>query len=68
MNSLHKVAYAFLWFGGINWGLIGLFNYNLVVLILGSWPALVTLFYILTGVSAVYIFTSHKDYCKYCKK
>lgn len=68
MNSLHKIAYTFLWLGGINWGLIGLFNYNLVVLILGSWPMLVTSFYILIGASAVYVFSTHKDYCKHCKK
>lgn len=66
MKSLHIAAYTFLWIGGLNWGLVGLLNYNLVESLLGSWPFLVRLIYILVGVSTVYIVATHKSDCKVC--
>ena len=41
--------------GGLNWGLIGLFNFNLVGAIFGSGSVLARLIYILVGASAVYV-------------
>jgi len=61
-------AYMLLWVGGLNWGLIGLFDYNLVERLLGSWPGLVMLVYILVGLSALYIMFTHKDDCRNCGK
>jgi len=40
--------------GGLNWGLVGLFNFDLVQAILGSVPVLARLVYILVGLAAVY--------------
>ena len=45
MKALHKTAFVLLLIGGLNWGLFGLGNYmgsnwNVVNLILGSWPSL----------------------------
>lgn len=40
--------------GGLNWGLVGLFNLDLVDLILGSIPVLQKIVYILVGLSALY--------------
>ncbi|MDZ7586689.1 MAG: DUF378 domain-containing protein [Patescibacteria group bacterium] len=40
--------------GAVNWGLIGLFNYNFVSAILGSWPILVKWGYILVGVAGTW--------------
>ncbi len=40
--------------GGLNWGLVGLFEFNLVQAILGGVPILVRLVYILMGLAAVY--------------
>ena len=51
---MKKLAYTLLWVGGINWGLIGLFGYNLVDAILGQWPGLVQIIYILVGLAALY--------------
>lgn len=67
MKMLHTLAYTLLFVGGLNWGLIGLFNYDLVESLLGTWPGLVTLVYVLVGVSAVYLGTMHKTYCKICR-
>lgn len=66
MKKLHMLAYVLLWAGGLNWGLIGLFNYDLVESLLGTWPGLVTLVYVLVGVSAVYLAATHKKYCRFC--
>jgi uncharacterized membrane protein YuzA (DUF378 family) len=68
MKSLHMAAYMLLWVGGLNWGLVGLFNYNLVEALFGSMPSLVTLLYVLVGVSAVYSLTTHMTDCKVCSK
>jgi len=47
--------------GGLNWGLVGLFNFNLVSAIFGSIMWLENLIYILVGASAVVmIFSSQK--------
>lgn len=40
--------------GALNWGLVGVLNFNLVETLLGSWPMLVTLVYALVGLSALY--------------
>lgn len=40
--------------GGINWGLIGLFNFNLVSALFGDMSALSRLVYVLVGLSALY--------------
>lgn len=41
--------------GGINWGLVGLFDFNLVETILGAGSLLTKVVYILVGLSAVYM-------------
>jgi uncharacterized protein len=66
MKELHMAAYIFLWIGGINWGLLGLFNFNLVTTVFGGLPMIVSLIYILVGASAVYTFATHQSYCKVC--
>ncbi|MFZ2555243.1 MAG: DUF378 domain-containing protein [Minisyncoccia bacterium] len=71
MKSLHMVTFILLIVGGVNWGLIGLGgfmggNWNLVNIILGSWPALEWLVYVLVGLSAVYEVFTHKANCKMC--
>ncbi|MFA6501340.1 MAG: DUF378 domain-containing protein [Parachlamydiales bacterium] len=40
--------------GAINWGLVGLLGFNLVSLLFGGWPWLVTIVYILIGVSGLW--------------
>jgi hypothetical protein len=52
--------------GALNWGLMGLFDFNMVNIIVGSWPMVEKLVYILVGVSAVYVLATHKSDCKIC--
>ena len=54
MNWLDKTALVLTAIGGINWGLIGIENLNLVELIFGYAPVLVTIIYILVGLAACY--------------
>ena len=68
MKLLHIVAYLLLFVGGLNWGLIGLFNYNLVGSLLASWPAVVNIVYVLVGVATIYIAATHMGDCKVCSK
>lgn len=68
MKMLHMVAFALLVVGGLNWGLLGLLNFNLVNTIFGSIPMFEQLVYILVGVSAVYIASQHMTDCKMCAK
>ena len=41
--------------GGVNWGLVGLFNFDLVAIIFGSIFWLARVIYVLVGVSALYM-------------
>ncbi|MDP2637778.1 MAG: DUF378 domain-containing protein [Candidatus Levybacteria bacterium] len=51
--------------GALNWGFVGLLNYNLVESLLGG-LGLTNVVYILVGASAVYVALTHKSDCKVC--
>jgi uncharacterized membrane protein YuzA (DUF378 family) len=53
MCGVHKVAWLLLVVGGLNWGLVGLFDFNLVMKLLGTWPIVEKAVYVLVGISAV---------------
>jgi len=59
------VTWILLVVGGLNWGLVA-FDFNLVEKLLGSWPTVVMLVYLLVGISAVYEIVTHKKNCKEC--
>lgn len=65
MKYLHMVTFILVIVGGLNWGLTAV-GYNVVNMILGSWPAVENLVYILVGLSAVYLVVDHKKSCKMC--
>ena len=61
MNALDWIAMVLLIVGGLNWGLIGLFNYDLVASLFGTQSSVSRLVYVLVGLSALYsIYTSSK--------
>lgn len=71
MKALHVVTYILVIVGALNWGLVGLggfmgSDWNLVHAILGSWPAVEWLVYVLVGVSAIVDLCTHKKMCKAC--
>lgn len=53
MNALGKIAWVLVVVGGINWGLVGAFDWNLVTKLLGSWPMVESIVYVLVGLSAL---------------
>jgi uncharacterized membrane protein YuzA (DUF378 family) len=53
-KSLNVVTAVLLLIGGLNWGLVGLFHYNLVDGIFGSLPILTRIIYTMVGLSAIY--------------
>ena len=65
MKSLHKIAFILLVVGGLNW-LLTAFDFNLVYKLLGSWPMLEKVVYILVGLSAIYEVATHKKNCRDC--
>lgn len=54
MKMLDIVLGALLIIGGLNWGMVGLFNINFVTAIFGDATFLTRLIYILVGFAAVY--------------
>lgn len=40
--------------GGVNWGLIGLFDFDLVKFVFGHWNWLVRLVHVLVAISTIY--------------
>lgn len=56
LSGLDMVALLILMIGGLNWGLVGLFQYDLVASIFGDMSSFARGVYDLVGLSAVYSF------------
>ena len=54
MKSLDVVVAVLLVVGGLNWGLVGLLNFDLVATLFGSASLLSRLVYVVVGISALY--------------
>lgn len=73
MKALHMIGFVLLAIGGLNWGLVGLggfmgADWNVVHMLLGSWPMVEWVVYILVGLSALYMLFEHPKSCMMCKK
>lgn len=55
MNIVTKIAYLLVIIGALNWGLVGVFNFNLVAMIFGAGSLLSRIVYSLVGLSGVYL-------------
>lgn len=69
--KLHTTAFFLVIIGALNWGLFGLGNYmgsnwNVVNLLLNSYPTIENLIYLLIGVSAIMLMVGHKKNCRAC--
>ena len=58
MSTVSWIAFILLVIGGLNWALVGLFNFNLVMTIFGD--LLSRIIYVLVGISAIYMIFSKK--------
>lgn len=54
MKQVSWIATLFLVIGAINWGLVGLFEWNLIEAVFGSLPAIATIIYLLVGLSGIW--------------
>jgi len=53
MGALNKITLLLLIVGGLNWGMVGLFDFDLVAAILGDMSVISRIVYVLVGVSAL---------------
>jgi uncharacterized protein len=61
LNGVDWLAMALVIVGGLNWGLVGAFEFNLVDTLFGEMSALSRIVYILVGLSAMYlVYTASK--------
>ena len=61
MSTIDWIAMTLLIVGGLNWGLVGLFNVDLVAMLFGEMTTVSRLVYLLVGLSALYsIYTTSK--------
>ncbi len=54
MNALDWTGLVLIIIGGLNWGLVGLFDFDLVAAIFGDMSILSRIVYTLVGVGAIY--------------
>lgn len=68
-KTLHMVAFLLLVVGGLNWLLVGLLSFDLVMWLfvdLLGMKILAQIVYILVGLAAVYELLTHKSGCRAC--
>lgn len=54
-SPLGSIAFILVVIGAINWGLVGIFNFDLVAFLLGNMSILARIVYILVGLSGLYM-------------
>ena len=54
MKIVDKIALVLIIIGAINWGLVGIFNFNLVDAIFGAMSIISRIIYILVGISGLW--------------
>ncbi|MES2316076.1 MAG: DUF378 domain-containing protein [Pseudomonadota bacterium] len=61
MNALDWIAMVLMIIGGVNWGLVGLINYDVVAALFGTQSPFSRVIYVLVGLAALYsIYTAAK--------
>lgn len=68
MKTIHKISIVLLIIGGLNWLLVGLFNWDVGMIFGGQSAVISKIIYILVGLSAINIMFTHNQDCKYCEK
>ena len=54
MKAIDNIALVLIIIGAINWGLVGLFNFNLVDTIFGTMSVISRIIYTLVGISGLW--------------
>ena len=61
MHIVKIIAYILVLVGALNWGLVGLFNFDLVASILGEMSLLSRIVYSLVGISAILLIFINRE-------
>lgn len=61
LKSLDLITLILVIVGGLNWGLVGLFNFDLVATLFGNMSLVSRVVYVLVGVSAIYLLINVKN-------
>jgi len=61
MHILKIIAYILVIIGGINWGLVGFFGYDLVAGLFGEMTLLARIIYSLVGVGAIILLLTNTE-------
>lgn len=64
MKKLDLIVWTLLAIGGLNWGLVGVFNFDLVAAIFGEMSIFSRIIYTAVGLAAVYDIAAIKMICK----
>lgn len=67
MKTIHVISFILLIVGGLNWLLVGLFQWDISALLGGMDSMLARTIYVLVGVAAVIEAVTHKSACKHCE-
>ena len=68
MKVIDTIAIVLILIGGLNWGLVGFFDFDLVAAIFEKGSAISRLIYALVGLSALYkIFFWQQIHARWCK-
>ena len=54
MSALDWIAFILVVIGGLNWGLVGILNFDIVATIFGDMSVISRIIYALVGISAIY--------------
>ena len=67
IKGLHMVTWVLVIIGGLNWLLVGLFNWDIGRIFGGMESMVSRIVYILVGLAAIYELSCHKNCCKTCE-
>ncbi len=65
MKVIAWISFVLVIIGGINWGLVGFFNFNLVEALFGAAPALMRIIYALVGIAAIIMIFASPKLCRH---
>lgn len=67
MKTLHYIAFTLLIVGGLNWLLVGIFKWDVGMLLFRSQEALASrIIYVLVGLATIFVLATHRKDCKVC--
>lgn len=55
LNALDYIAFVILIIGGLNWGLVGIFQYNVIATLFGDMTTFSRIIYDIVALAAVYV-------------